>query len=89
MDRGVGRYRLCAVWLAGALEQDRCLDAGGKYHATTGWCEVAQGSEYVAQLARPGRYLLWLIFLMLIFVPGWLAWRLLTRLLNRDSKSPA
>jgi hypothetical protein len=72
-----------AVLLAGFLEQDSCLDAGGTYHAATGRCEVAQGSEYVAQFARPGRFFLWAIFLVLIFIPGWLVWRLMRRLLNQ------
>jgi hypothetical protein len=71
-----------ATWLARLLEQNSCVDAGGTYHAATGRCEIAQASEYIAPFARSGGYLLWAIFLVLVFIPGWLAWRLITRLLK-------
>jgi hypothetical protein len=78
-----------AVWLSAFLERDSCLDAGGVYHAASGGCEVVRGGEYVAQLARPSLYLLWAIFLALVFVPGWLAWRLLKWVVDRNARPSA
>lgn len=64
-----------ATELAVFFETDSCLDAGGKYVKATGACSGLADVEYVAQLARPGLYAFWSIFLMLIGLSSWLVYK--------------
>jgi hypothetical protein len=63
-----------AMRLAAFLEQDACMDGGGRYVESTGACE-AEGTTYVALFSRPNLQLLWAVFLGSVFLVGWLVYR--------------
>jgi hypothetical protein len=72
-----------AVWLAAFFEHDSCADAGGVYMALTGACLVEPGTLYIPQFSRPNLYAFWAIFLALVALPAWLAYRCSDFLFNR------
>ena len=61
-----------AVQVAAFLETDSCLDAGGRLHSSTGYCEVTNGQRCVSPLARPRNYGLWTLVLSGAALPLWL-----------------
>jgi hypothetical protein len=76
-----------AMQLAAFMEGDACMDAGGRFHSDTGYCEVAAGESYIALFARPRLYVLWTFVLGAAALPT-AALFLGQRLMRLASKSP-
>lgn len=77
-----------AVHLSVFFEVDACADAGGRYLAETGACEVPPGVSYVPQYSRPNLYAFWIIFLLLVAAPAWFVLRV-SRWLTRRARDKA
>jgi hypothetical protein len=71
-----------AAWLAPFLEQDKCLDWGGVFDAHSGLCLQPRDPEYWSAWTRPGSYAAWALFLGVVWLPGWLVYRVVRRLVG-------
>lgn len=72
---------LLADPMADFLARDACLDAGGRYDATTGACTSLEG--YVPPFSRSDNAGFWLVFLAPIVGVAAATYAVVSRLLNQ------